>query len=226
MIVVVGSPSWGGPDRKAPTGLAAEIAMRAAAAGCQVELVGRIGDDQTGDALLVALSRAGVGHVAILRDPARATRVEYLPVAPEDGDLETLDLGGSTVSSNIADDHAHEEATRGPILEAADVAMGLRYLTEFRVLVLLDDLSPEAVAVGVEASEYAGAALVVLVRPSGGVPDGVPGEATILAVPSGDRGDRLAAMVASYAVALESGGPPAAAFNDTVVALGWEEVSP
>lgn len=224
MIVVVGSPSWGGPDRKAPTGLAAQIAMGAAAAGRQVELVGRIGDDDTGDTLLVALSRAGVGHVAILRDPARATGVDLGPVTSEDADLETPGLGGATDWSDTGDPRPRPEAS-GPVLEAADVAMGLRYLTEFAVLVLLDDLSAEAVAVGVEASAYAGASLVVLVGPSAGVPDEVPGDATILAVPREDQGERFAAMVASYAVALDSGGSPATAFNGAVAALGWEGVA-
>lgn len=66
MIVVVGTPAWDPVDPAHPAGLACMIAM-AAAADHAVELVGRTGDDAAGDELVLALSRAGVGHVALLR---------------------------------------------------------------------------------------------------------------------------------------------------------------
>ena len=40
-----------------------------------MELIGRAGDDPAGDAMLLALARASVGHVALLRDPARPTPI-------------------------------------------------------------------------------------------------------------------------------------------------------
>ena len=70
MIVVVGTPAWRPTEPAAPAGLACGIALAAAAHGAAVELVGRTGDDPAGDALLIALAHAGVGHVARLRDPA------------------------------------------------------------------------------------------------------------------------------------------------------------
>lgn len=74
MIVVVGVPAWDETDEGRAAGRACEIAIAAAAAGSDVELVGRAGDDDAGDALVLALASAGVGHVALLRDPARPTR--------------------------------------------------------------------------------------------------------------------------------------------------------
>ena len=73
VIVVIGSPvGWLRDEEIVPTGTPARAALAAAAAGCQVQLVGRTGDDPTADGLLLSLARGGVGHVALLRDPARA----------------------------------------------------------------------------------------------------------------------------------------------------------
>jgi hypothetical protein len=55
------------------SGLAAGVALAVAASGVHVELVGSIGDDVEGDAVAVALGQAGVGHAALLRDPAART---------------------------------------------------------------------------------------------------------------------------------------------------------
>lgn len=67
--------------RKA-AGLGVDIALAAAAAGARVELVGKVGDDEAGDAIAVELERAGVGHAALLREPAAQT-----PVAGADAAL-------------------------------------------------------------------------------------------------------------------------------------------
>src|SRR4029453_11268758 len=76
VIVVVGGPLLGrSQDGPQPAGLSGSIAAAAATAGSTVELVGRVGEDADGEALVLALARAGVGHVALLRDPARATPV-------------------------------------------------------------------------------------------------------------------------------------------------------
>ena len=83
MIVVVGTlayrPAAGGaPD--GPAGRAAAIARAAVAAGAEVQVVGRIGGDAAGDALVVALGREGIGHTALLRDAVHPT-----PLAGEAG---------------------------------------------------------------------------------------------------------------------------------------------
>ncbi len=53
--------------------LAVAVARRIAAAGHVAEVVGRVGDDERGEALLLDLSREGIGHVAVLRVTAGAT---------------------------------------------------------------------------------------------------------------------------------------------------------
>ena len=62
------------PDGElAPGGLAVELALASARAGAEVELVGAVGDDPEGDRIVVELGRAGVGHAALMRDPATRT---------------------------------------------------------------------------------------------------------------------------------------------------------
>jgi sugar/nucleoside kinase (ribokinase family) len=83
VIVVVGIPAWQpGPDDPAQgraAGLAVEIARAAVAAGARVELVGKVGEDRSADLVMLDLSRAGIGHVAMLRDAGGPTRT--LPTA-------------------------------------------------------------------------------------------------------------------------------------------------
>jgi len=82
MIVVVGlpayadSPAGGSPDgEKCAGGMAVEVAAWAQRRGGQVELVGKVGEDGAGDAVVLALGRLGIGHAALLRDPVRPTPV-------------------------------------------------------------------------------------------------------------------------------------------------------
>jgi hypothetical protein len=90
MIVVVGIPAWDAGEDGRPAGRACDLAIAAATAGSAVELVGRAGDDDAGDALVLALANAGVGHVALLRDPGRPTYQDGADgVAPE---LEPADV--------------------------------------------------------------------------------------------------------------------------------------
>ena len=98
MIVVLGRPGLtteGRLDR--PTG---RIAVAASAAGGRVEVVGSVGDDGPGDSVIVELGSSGIGHAAVLRDPAGATPIE------------------AEVSGRLAR------------LEAADIDLGLRYIAE------------------------------------------------------------------------------------------------
>ena len=75
VIVVVGTPAWRAAEPAGPDGRACRVALAAAERGAAVELIGRAGDDPAGDAMLLALARAHVGHVALLRDPARPTPI-------------------------------------------------------------------------------------------------------------------------------------------------------
>jgi hypothetical protein len=212
VIVVVGTPAWR-PDAPAgPAGLACGIAIAAAARGASVELVGRAGDDPAGDALMIALAGAGVGHVALLRDPTRPTPLVVAVAEPSEPDL--LDDGDP-------DDVATTVPSAGPRLEALDVDLGLRYLTAFSVVVVAPDAVDAALAVAADAAAFAGAHLVVLVEEGSDLPDGVPAAATVLGAPRIDPDDAFARSVGAYAAGLDTGMPPEEAFM-SALALGWE----
>ncbi|MDR3546372.1 MAG: PfkB family carbohydrate kinase, partial [Candidatus Limnocylindrales bacterium] len=95
MLAVIGSPSFVPgltPDAAGEAGgLAAGVARAAAAAGAEVQLVGKVGDDPAGDAVLISLARGGVGHLALLRDAASATPLRRPDPADADpGETEPL----------------------------------------------------------------------------------------------------------------------------------------
>jgi len=131
VIVVIGSPVGRSDDGVVvAAGMASRIALAAAAAARTVQLVGKIGDDPTADSVVLDLTRGGVGHVALLRDPARATPLEMAPADDEPVDLEATDEGA------VVGGDATAGPTMGSALESADVDLGLRYLTDFAVVVL------------------------------------------------------------------------------------------
>lgn len=211
MIVIVGSLAWREGDQPAPAGRACEVALAAAASGARVEIVGRTGDDPTGDAVMLGLARAGVGHVAVLRDPSRPTPVIEPPASPDDEPPEDL-----------ADP---APASSGPALDAGDVSLGLQYLTAFAVLVVTDDVPAAAVPVAVEAAGFAGAHLILL-APADADPRDMPGEATILAAPAEADDGAFARLVGAYAAGLDRGTEPARAFAEAVAGAGWEALEP
>ena len=177
-----------------------------------MELVGRAGDDPAGDALMIALARAGVGHVALLRDPARPTPlIEPAPDAEESSLLDD-DTGEARVVA---------PAAAGPRLEAPDVDLGLRYLTAFGVIVVTPEALEAALAVATDAAAFAGAHLVVLVEEGSDPPAGVPGAATVLAAPGSDPDGAFSTLVGRYAAGLDAGTAPADAFA-TARGTAWE----
>ena len=211
MIVIVGSLAWRRGDQPAPAGRACEVALAAAALGARVEIVGRAGDDPTGDAVMLGLARAGIGHVAVLRDPSRPTPVIETPAAADDE----------------PDDDRTDPAPAGPgpALDAGDISLGLQYLTAFAVLVVSDDVPSAAVPVAVEAAGFTGAHLVLLTTADADPPD-APGEATILAAPAEADDGAFARLVGTYAAGLDRGTEPGRAFAEAVVAAGWEALEP
>lgn len=204
MIVIIGAVTGeAGPDAVVPAGLAVAIGRAAVSAGSTVELVARIGDDPAGDAVLLAIAAAGIGHVATLRDPARAT-VVLPPIDDEaiDPEAEPPDDPGSGSPS-------------GPTLDGADVGLALRYLTDHRIIVVVH---PSAAVLGeaVAAAAYAGAHLVVvtdpMTDPDAGPP--MPEDALVLAADIGATG--VGATIGRYAAAVDGGAAPAAAFTTTL----------
>lgn len=220
MIVVIGALGLRGTiDEPLPDGLAPEIACAAAAAGARVELISKAGDDPAGDAVLLALARAGVGHVATLRDPARLTPVRARPDEPTDPADPSLDEAAgdrtearSDAAGDATADPQEPARDAPPTLDAADIALALRYLTDFEVLVAVHpsaDLLAEAVA----AAGWGGARVVVVVEPDTDVPPGVPADALVVAAASDDA-EGVGARVGRYVAALSRGDDAAAAYRD------------
>jgi len=212
VIVVVGTPAWNPGPPPGPGGRAASIALAAAEAGSRVELLGRIGDDPAGDALVMALSRSAVGHAALLRDPVHPT-VLFVPADADEDDV---------VGPGAPDGPRPAVAgpPDGPSLGAEDVSLGLRYLTDFDVLVVGDDAPAPVIPACVEAAAFAGAQLVVVIASSDPAPGGLPVGATVLLAPEG-AGEAFGRLLGRYAAALDAGADPAAAFTDAT-ADGWE----
>ena len=202
MIVVVGSPA---AKRRGgvvvPAGRSGSISVAAAQGGNPVQLVGRVGDDDLGDELVLALARGGIGHAAVLRDAAHATPA----LAPDDwGDEGEVDAPMAV-------------ATPRSGLDAADIALGLRYLTDFSVLVIADRLDPAARRAAIEAGRFAGARVIAIVEPGDAWSEPVD---DVFEAPPGD-GAAFAAVIGRYAAALHSGVAASQALDEATRAGGW-----
>jgi hypothetical protein len=229
VIVVVGLAALrttsAGPGEA--VGAAPGIAAAAAADGAAVEIVTKVGEDGAGEELLLALGRAGVGHLAALRDPSRPTSLVMVDV---DASEEALDVGSILLADgeNAIGDQAGEPpqwnapgSSPAVMLEPADVALGLQYLREYRVLVAVEPLGEAGAVVVAEAAAFAGATLVVVAQP-GVVVDPAYAAATLLEAPVDDRDGAFAELVGRYAAALDRGIAPADAFRAATSAGGWE----
>ena len=209
MIVVVGSPHLRfRASKKEAAGTAVGVGAAAAAAGADVELVGKIGDDPAGEVVLLDLAGRNIGHVAILRDPSRAT--------PETADPDAAD---ADPFEELAAEVEPTDLPPGPTLEPADLELALQYLPDYRVLVVAEPLAPAALDVVLAAGRWSGAA-VVIVLPHGADPVDIP-DTTILEAPEGDPDDAFASVVGGYAAALDRGEEPAEAFATASQGAGW-----
>ncbi len=207
MIVVIGSLRLRGSGSDAEAaGLAASVATAAVSPGARVELIGKLGDDPAGDAVLLSLARHGVGHVALLRDPARRTTTLAADID------EPLD-------ADSGDDPASEPKGAGdaPTLEAADVGLALRYLPEIAVIVAVH-LPPDVLAEAAAAAGWAETSLLVIVPADDTPLDGLPERAVTLAAADDDE-SAVGAAIGRYAAALDRGEPADAAY-DTLIAAG------
>lgn len=222
MIVVVGLPAYAGsPDaERCAGGLAVEVASAARSRGGAVELVGKVGDDGAGDAVVVALGRLGIGHAALLRDPVLPTPVLAGPAADDAAaELDAVELEAVEPDARLLP----EDAAARPGLDPADVDLALRFLPAAGVIVLADALSGDAIAAAAEGAAFATARLIVLV-PAGATPPALPPDATVLETPPDDDGS-FARLVGLFAGALDAGADPKAAFEEAVAASGWEPIA-
>jgi ribokinase len=209
MIVVIGNPVartaelGGGVE-----GVAARTALAVARAGVDVQLVGKIGEDPAGDAVLMALAAGGVGHVAMLRDPTRPTPVAVPGQQPASAAM--LDGDDEPALAVIpADPREH------PALEPADVELALRYLPDQRVIVVAEPQPEAVVAVVAEAAQYGGAQLVVVASP--GSPHA--GDAIVVEPPA-ESGGMFASLLGELAVLLERGSTPDEALRRLAALVG------
>jgi sugar/nucleoside kinase (ribokinase family) len=219
VIVVVGSPLVGLTDSGLrAAGIASGIARAAAAAGSEVQVVGKVGEDPGGDAILLDLAAADVGHVAILRDPSRSTPATR--PAPVDEPAFDEDDGDRP----NADDADPMTIVSGLSLEAADIELALRYLPDYRVLVVADSLAEPSLRVALAAASWNGAALVVIVR-AGSTQTAAGDDATVIEAPPDDPDDAFAGIVGAYAAAIDRGEEPKEAFASASSTLGWSAVA-
>jgi hypothetical protein len=233
VIVIVGQPAYRPPTDSAPgaaAGPAVGVARAAVAAGAIAQLIGKVGADPAGDALLLDLARAGIGHAAVLRDPGRPTAQAAIPPAADASEeaagIPSLDE--RPVPADATEDPAEpvdDEPRVG--LDAADVDLGLRYLTGYGVIVTAEPLSEATLAIVAEAAAYAGAHLVVITR------SGAPGPiidrnvpSTLLEAPADDPDEQFAGLVGRYAAALDTGAAAQDAFRTALGPSGWEPVTP
>lgn len=217
VIVVIGSPVGRlDDDALVAGGTASRVALAAAGLGRTVQLVGVTGDDPTADGVILDLARGGVGHVAVLRHPGRVTPLE--PAIPETIDDEPSPDEPDPASSRPV------AAPLGPALEAADVDLGLRYLTDFVVVVMAEPADAKTIAVVAAAAHWGEARMILVLEPGQTVPDGLPGDVVVFEAPPDDPdGGAFADLVGAFAAALDEGTDPGEAFRDSIASDGWTE---
>lgn len=211
MIVIVGRPRVMRPEPDSelvPSGMAADIAIDIARAGGKVELVGSIGDDPEGDRVVVELGVEGVGHAALLRDPATRT--------PAAG----IDSGRPL-----------------PRMDAADVELGLRYVPQCRVLVLAEAVEDDTRDAVLDSAGFHDAAVVMLAAPGTVDAEALGDNVTMLETPEAEEdGDApgadvsgsaevaapFAAFIADYAIRLDRGEAAETAFREALGSGAWD----
>jgi sugar/nucleoside kinase (ribokinase family) len=174
-----------------PAGFAAIVASAAAAAGSRVEVVARLGEDPPGDAVVLRLARAGIGHVATLRDPGRATPI--LGTA-EDAEAPDADEASTSPAAPSATD---------PTLDAADIGLALRYLSDYRVIVLAHPERPDVLQEAIAAASWTVAHLVLVISPATTLDSDLP--ASAVAISAERAADATAERVGRYAAAVDGG---------------------
>ena len=221
MIVVVGSPVGRRTEHGIDAGgVAATIARVAAAAGSDVQLVGRVGEGPTGDAVLLALAQAGIGHATVLRDASHPTPIARNAEEPDVVIGEIDDDATEPADGRAAEDPAVQGQ---PSLDGGDLQLALGYLPDYRVVVIAEALDESALAPVVAAARWAGARLIVVV-PTGTIGHGLPDDATVLESPPIDPDGAFATVVGAYAGALDRGAEPAEAFASASTGSGWSAV--
>jgi hypothetical protein len=211
VIVVIGPVHLLGEGTDAtPGGPSGDIARAAVLDGAAVELIAKVGDDPPGDALLVALAQAGIGHVAVLRDAVHPTAIRRTT------DLASIEDAIDGVSETVA---ATTDWTvppeSAPVLDADDVGLALRYLSAYRVIVAVRPAAAVLVQ-ALAAADWATAAIIVI-DPVVAVDGDVPAGTVVLSLNDqpdpGSAPSEVAARIGRYAAALDRGDAPSTAWD-------------
>jgi hypothetical protein len=113
-----------------------------------------------------------------------------------------------------------------PRLDAADIELGLRYVSDCRVLVVADSLDSAALAAAVEGASYHRAPLVIAASMNAEAEASMPEDATLLEPPEDVEDAAFAALVGNYVAQLDAGRGAADAWRDALTASGWAESAP
>jgi hypothetical protein len=166
-----------------------------------------------------ALARPA-GRIAVAA-AASGARVELVGTVTDDdaGDAAITRLGAARIGHAAV---LRMPTSAEPRLDAADIELGLRYVSECRVLVIADTLDGPALAAAIDGARYHAAQLIVA-APTDEMPDStaLPAEATVLAAPDGDD-VAFAELVGRYAAHLDKGAGAADAWREALAATGWE----
>jgi hypothetical protein len=174
------------------------------------------------------LARGTSALVVAARAAAAGAAVQAVGVVPDDPEGDKVLQG--LVSAGVG----HVAVLRGPVraLEAADVDLALRYLSEVRVVVTVG-LDGGAVAAAAERASWAGATLIAVrwagdgaeaTGAAGGVAGELPDGTIELEAPASDPDGTFAGFVAALAARIDGGAPPAEAWTATTRALAVDPV--
>ena len=110
-----------------------------------------------------------------------------------------------------------------PRLDASDIELGLRYVSECRVLIVADPLDEAGLTAAIDGAQYHRAQLVIAatMEPSSAA-NALPDHATVLAAPAGEDDGAFARLVGLYAAQLDAGRVAADAWRDALITTGWE----
>jgi hypothetical protein len=166
--------------------------------------------------LMLALARAGVGHVALMRDPSHPT-----PIVAAVEDDETADASTASLEDRVADPPQviPSDPAERPSLDAADVELALRYLPDYTTLIVAEPQPDAVVAIVAEAASFSGAAFVLVVDGAGGG-SASPVSAVVFENPAIDPDGAFATMLGELAAAIDRGTPVEAAFREIEGRLG------
>jgi hypothetical protein len=140
-------------------------------------------------------------------------------VTDDIADLTTAEIDEPAVAVESA------EAVADTSLDAGDVDLALRYLTEYAVVVLADRAESDVTKVVADSSVWVGARLILVVPAGHHLPADLPADAIVFEAPDGDPDGAFAMFVGTFAAALDDGEDPGDAFRSSIAADGWAAAS-